>query len=110
MYCALTKNKYKAKIRTKLTVLIVLLCFIAISLLTEAFIVTHAAHDCAGDSCPTCAHIHSAVLLLGQFGKAAWIIAAIGICWLIVRIAPIPGGLHGIYASSLVDVKVRMNN
>jgi hypothetical protein len=38
-------------------VLILSICFIALSLFSEGFVITHADHDCHGEGCPLCLQI-----------------------------------------------------
>lgn len=99
-----------AKAITRLIALIVLLCLISIPLFTEAFIVTHAAHDCHGEVCPICVQIHNAELLLERCGKVTGILLSMGICLFFVTIVPILRDIYRIYTSTLVDKKVRLNN
>jgi len=105
---ASASNKLAAK--TRLVALVVLLCFIAITLFAEAFIITHADHNCHGDACSTCIQILNAESLLEQFGKVAGFLLIVGISLFIAIIVPFLPDLPEVYTTSLVSKKVRMDN
>ena len=79
MCCASRTNTKRKQTAKRTIALAFLICFILVSLLSEAFIITHANHehdhDGAGGTCSTCAHIQSAENLLKQLGTASLIAA-----------------------------------
>jgi hypothetical protein len=50
------KDMYRQKAGSGI-ILIFFVCFIIMSLSSEAFILTHADHDCSGEGCPLCIQI-----------------------------------------------------
>jgi low temperature requirement protein LtrA len=108
------RDSSRRRLWTRRIALILCLLFIAASLLSSAFILTHASHvhDHAGEggSCATCAHVMAAGHLLRTIG-------------LTVVAAALSFGAHRAFISilkftaadldfliSLVSLKVRLNN
>ncbi|MCQ1530694.1 hypothetical protein [Lutispora saccharofermentans] len=87
------------------------ICFVIFSLLTAAFIITHADHDCVGHDCTVCAQIHTSANLLKQLGTAiacsAFAFAFAGL-FAASNIFP-PVILHIVFTTP-VTLKVRMDN
>ena len=87
-----------------------LVCFLLAFLSLEAFVITHAEHDCIGAGCPVCARIASAEGMLAQFktglGSAVFMILA-----LIASFAILFKYFSAILRfSTPVTSKARMNN
>jgi len=90
----------------------VLLCFIAVSLLSEAFILMHSHrgqdHFAASGECALCVHIQSAENLLKRFG-AALVIAPLGLFSFFA--APLLfSAAFSIACQTPVLLKIRLNN
>ena len=104
------KNNQTTK---KLVTLAFLICFIIVSLLTEAFILTHADHehdhDGANGSCTTCVLILNAENLLKQFSTAVSG-ASYALINLFAAIAMLFSVLYLIEIKTPVKLKTRMNN
>lgn len=62
----------------KKRILSILLCIalVAALVLSSAFIISHAHHDCSGEHCPICVQLHIAEQILNGF-KAVFIVYAI---------------------------------
>lgn len=90
-----------------------LLCFIVVSILSEAFILTHAghAHDSngIGGGCATCAQIQSVENLLKQLGTAV-VSAASAFAGMFAFILIIRFTSSNITLLTPVTLKIRMNN
>ena len=110
MQSIIIADKKSARIIIRLIALILLICFVAVPLLAEVFIITRASHECFGEACPACAQIHKAESLLEQIGKAAGIIFLAVVVMAIVYAGPLILELSKIHYFTLVDIKVRMNN
>ena len=99
--------------KKRLIVLVVLLCFIVVSILSEVFILTHADHehdhDGAHGSCAVCAQIQSAESLLKRLGTFA-ISAVFLFGGLLAAIAVMRSAFCAIILLSPVALKIRMNN
>jgi len=54
----------------RLTVLLVCVCIAAAFLASDWFMLSHAGHDCTGEHCPICAHMHAVENLLRQLYMA----------------------------------------
>jgi len=104
-YISHTWQKH-GKLLCKLLALIVLLCFVSVSLLTVVFIVLHTDHDCIGELCSVCPLIHQTRKLSGLFRKAAPITFYLSAGLIITAIVQFV--LFRIF--NLVDIKARMNN
>lgn len=97
----------------KFVALTVLICFIVVSLLSGAFILTHADHEHdhngVSGTCATCAQIQSAENLLKQLGTAV-INAASVLAGLFASIAIIRSAFSNATLLTPVTLKIRMNN
>lgn len=113
MCCTPQINLNNKQSKKRLVVLAFLLCFIVVSMLSQAFILTHAdhAHDNngVGGGCATCAQIQSAENLLKQLGTAV-INAAAAFTGLFTVIAIIQSAFSDITLLTPVTLKIRMNN
>ena len=98
MFCMSYKNKSCGQLKRRLVALSLLLCFVIASLLAT-FIIIQAGHDCVGEDCPVCV----------QIGKTAVaVIVTVGLLTadsVRTRLDFSKG-----YPSTLVSVKIRMNN
>jgi len=106
--------KTRAKQSTKKKVLLVFfVCFIMLSLLSEAFILTHADHEHdhngIGSSCTLCVQFHNIESLLKQFAMAV-AVARYGFIGLLTVIAILRSisPLYGI--STSIELKTQLNN
>lgn len=97
----------------RLVALAFLLCFIVVSIFSEAFILTHAdhAHDNngVGGGCATCAQIQSTENLLKQLGTAV-VSAASALAGMFAVIAIIRFASSNITLLTPATLKIRMNN
>jgi hypothetical protein len=101
--------------RSKTRLIALLLCalFIAVSLLSSAFILSHANHehdqDMPDGSCATCAHVVAAENLLKTLGAAVIAVTLYlsGHHAIVSTLKPIASDL-GFF--TLVSLKVRLNN
>ena len=104
------RNKQNAK---KVFALIVLVCFIILSLFSEAFILTHDEHEHGhngfGGSCALCVQLNNVENLLKQLVMAA-AVATLGVISLLTTIAILytVSSLLGLYTP--VKLKIRLNN
>ena len=99
--------------KKRLIALVLLFCFIVVSMLSEVFILTHAdhAHDNIGvdAGCSTCARIQSAENLLKQLGTA--IVSAVSMFAGLFAVIAIMGSVSSdITLLTPVTLKIRMNN
>lgn len=93
--------------------LAILICFIAVSLLSGAFILTRSCHEHdrngVGGTCATCAQIQNAENLLKQLGTAA--LAATSVIASLFSVAAVTQAFSAITATlTPVTLKIRMNN
>jgi hypothetical protein len=104
-------NHYKAGIR--LVALFVCVLFLAASLLSSAYLLTHMNHNHDhtghGGTCSTCAHITAAETFLKQIGTAA-IMAMIVFGFRIFDLFILKPTPINSYYYSLVALKVRLDN
>lgn len=92
----------------KLTLLLCLL-LIAVSVLSFAFILESADHDCIGEDCHTCAQIAFAENILHQLGAGLSVAVVLFAIALLFRSAIVAA--NAISAEfSLVSLKVKLNN
>lgn len=99
-------NRHSKK---RLLAMLFCVCFIAVSLLTTTFIITHADHDCAGHDCPVCAQIHLAENLLKQLSMvtSCFAFTFAGLLAILSAFALI---IPHIDLATPVTLKVKMNN
>lgn len=97
----------------RLIALAFLLCFIVVSIFSEAFIRTHADHahenNGVGGGCATCAQIQSAENLLKQLATAV-VSTASALVGMFAVIAIIQFDSSNITLLTPVTLKIRMNN
>ncbi|MDR1875722.1 MAG: hypothetical protein LBQ90_12015 [Synergistaceae bacterium] len=84
------------------------LCLLAVFLLTAFFILTHTDHDCGGDDCPVCAHIHDCSRTLRRFGLSRALPGAF-VVLLPLFLHP-PAVFFPIGEKTPAGIKVRLNN
>ena len=110
MHCISQANRNCGQSKRRLVALSLLLCFVVASLSATIFIITQADHDCTGESCLVCAQIHNAQELLERIGKTAVVIsiAAVGIFTAVTAWTKLY--FFECSPSTLVSVKVRLNN
>jgi hypothetical protein len=106
-----TNNQWRSK--TRLIARLLCALFIAVSLLSSAFILTHAHHahdqDMPDGSCATCAHVMAAENLLKALGVAVMAAALYLGGRRVLVSAPKPiASDSGFF--TLVSLKVRLNN
>lgn len=89
--------------------LCICICVAAAFLLSEAFIITHADHDCTGEHCPICAQIHTIENLLKQLGIAG-IAIWVAFFTLLAVFSFVDRGNTRADSITLITLKVRMNN
>jgi len=103
-------NQNCGQFMRRLIALAMLFCFVIAPLIATVFIITQASHNCIGPNCPVCKQIHEVQKLLERTGRAA-IILLIGIvCLFTTCTAWINLGSFRVYSSTLVSVKIRLNN
>ena len=99
--------------KTKIAALAFLTCFLVVSIISGAFILSHADHNHdqngVGGGCETCAQIQSAETILKQFG--------IVLCGALFAIAGLYAAVRAFKAISVniplctpVTLKIRLNN
>jgi hypothetical protein len=109
-----TANKYGTR-RTAVTPIAALVCvlFVAVFLLSPAFIALHAHHehdqDGADGGCATCAHIAAAGDLLKTVAVAA-AIAACADCLYFGVLPVLKAARHFVAAHTLIGLKVRIDS
>ena len=97
------KNRNCGRFKRRLIALSLLLCCVVVSLLAAIFIVFHADHDCIVKHCFACVQIRNAQEL-----AVAILIAAVSLFTAIITRTKLY--FFKGYLSTLVSVKVRMNN
>ena len=104
-------NDKQSKVR--IIALAFLVCFLVVSVLSSAFILTHTDHqhdhNGTNGSCATCAQLQSAENVLKQFSTAligAWFALA----GLFVTIKTFQAIAGYVYFSTPVTQKIKMNN
>jgi len=101
------------KSKTRIIALIFLVCFLVVSILSSAFILTHADHEHdhngVSGSCATCAQLQSAENILKQFSTALLgvLFSIAGLYAAIVILKAI--AVH-VSLSTPVALKIKMNN
>lgn len=97
----------------RLIALALLLCFIVVSMLSQAFILAHAGHthdnNGGGGVCTTCTQIQNAENLLKQLGTAV-VSAAAAFAGMFAAVAMIRSASYNITLLTPVTLKIRMNN
>jgi hypothetical protein len=87
-----------------------LIIFIVVSLTAQITIIANANHKCIGDGCPICKLIHNAEMLLKEMGKISVAICAVCTALFIMASVMAAVGLVCNHSSTLVNIKVRLNN
>lgn len=88
----------------------VLVCMLAVFLLSASFVVTHAQHNCTGENCTVCSEIHvcTAVLLrIGEAGGATLAAQALTLFLMLLSVAFVPFFVES--RTSLVALRIRLN-
>ena len=113
MRCTSKSNINVRQTKKRAIAMSFLICFIVISLLSEAFILTHADHvhdhNGAGGACTTCAQIQNTDNILRQLGTA--VISGFIVLAGLYAVAAIGKGVcSNIAVLTPVASKIRMNN
>lgn len=119
MMCCDTKNMATQSGTGKRTPVIrfialaIFVCIVATSLLSGAFILTHADHEHdhngPGDTCATCAQLAAAENILKQL-SAALAVASVAITGTFALVSHLCGAAPRLTSYTLVGLKVRLNN
>lgn len=94
--------------KKKITALIIL-CFIVVSFLSSLYVAKEIDHECVGERCSICAHIHEAENIIKQLGSL--VVGFINILGIIFALFFLTDMLdyNKIFLSPITR-KVRMNN
>ena len=103
-------NKNCEQLKRRLIALSFLFCFIIVSLLATITIIIQANHDCIGKDCPVCLQIHNAQKLLAPIYKAVLITSIAAVVLFTAFIHWTKLDFFRVYLSTLVSVKIRLNN
>ena len=113
MCCTSQTSLNKKQTKKRIIAITFLVCFIAISLLSEAFILTHANHthdqNGVGGTCATCVQIQNAENILKQLGTAV-VGGFIILAGLYAAAAIIKAICSNIAIHTPITLKIRMNN
>lgn len=93
---------------TKKLIVLLIICIAMTFILSELFIITHAAHDCIGEHCYVCAQIHTLENLLKQLSIVGIIIMA-GFFKSLTTFVFVSGNKSYVNMTPII-LKVRMNN
>ena len=104
----LFKPQNNKKINLGHIALILCICFIAFSLLTQIFIITHTNHDCLGADCPICKQINNMKTLAKQICAAVIAVSAIFIT-LSLTLPSANYTFFDIFFANPIALKVKMN-
>ena len=88
---------------------VLLFLFIATILLSTAFIVVHTGHDCIGSDCHVCVIFKNIKSLFEQIGRTIYSILFPSTLLPALSIL-LPLSYFVIFPSTLLDVKVKLNN
>ncbi len=113
MCCTSLRRANVRQTKKRLLTLAFLICFIIVSLLSEAFILTHAGHEHdhngVNGTCATCAQIKNAENLLKKLGTAS-LVAAYTIAGLFSAAVITHTFWAVTSALTPVTLKIKMNN
>ena len=96
--------------RKSLLAAVILICFVAVVLLSSLFIVTHIDHECTGHDCPICHQIQIAENSLQQIGICLVVFFFSIVATFRFRKMLCRNGYNIVLSVSPVSLKVRMNN
>ena len=99
--------------KKRILALTFLVCFLIVSIITNAFTITHADHDHDRNgiegSCATCAQLFGVEKILKQF-NAALAVALFAATGMFVAIAAVKIIASRVSFSTLFSLKIRLNN
>ena len=104
-----TENNLKNKKFKRIT-LALCICFVAVSLFAQIYIIINANHDCFGDGCAICEQLNNAKTFLKNIGAAfsVLLVTLSILSALIIRV--IKYIFAGIFTANPVALKVKINN
>ena len=98
------------KARTRLLAALLLAFFLFIFLAAQITIIANANHECIGDGCPICKLIDNAEMLLKQIGKTIIAILVFHSALFFTAAVMMITDLLCRHSSTLVQIKIRLNN
>lgn len=81
-----------------------------ITLVSSAYIVREAEHDCLGDRCPVCTTLHQAEHILTQSGTATAGSAPVQASCIFFALALVVFAAQTELCDTLISQKIRLNN
>jgi len=113
MYNMFLAKRYDSQRNVKIIALFILIFLIASSFSAEVFIVATANHDCAGDGCPICEHVHrmkALDVLIDQMIASAFVVLLLAVSLFVIAATPLKNIILSVKTTTLVGIMVRMNN
>ena len=103
-------NQNCGQFKRRFIALLMLFCFVIAPLIATMFIITQVNHNCIGPSCPVCKQIHEIQKFLERIGRAAIILLVGIVCLFTTCTTWINLDSFRVYSSTLVSIKIRLNN
>ena len=87
--------------------LLICICFLLVTVISAAFVLSHSNHDCSGERCEICCRIDRVSETIGQLRVTA-LFAAMAAAAALIRLPPLAQRL--IYFATPVSQGVQLNN